>query len=208
MSGPPADIPASELWLKLSAKERPSRVVDFPRKGEDGEPVGQLRIRVLTQEEQMICAAAAEKVARDHLKESKKDDLGYERLFSDALSVEVLFRSCRDINDVSKALFPSPKALRAALSTEECGMLFQHYLTVAVELGPTALTMSDEELEAWINRLADGGSAFPFDLLSSDLQTILVVYMARQLKLLRANSSAGSPPDESSFGDEPSNTED
>ena len=197
MSGPPADISPTDLWLKLSARERPSKVVDFPRKGEDGNPVGQLRIRVLTQEEQMVCASAAEKIAREHLKDSKKDELGYERLYSDAFCVEVLFRACRDVADIGRALFPSPKHLRGALTTEECSMLFQHYLTVSVELGPTALTMSDEEFEAWVSRLAEGGSAFPFDLLSSDLQRLLILYMARLLTSQKDKSSVGSPPEES-----------
>lgn len=197
MSGPPADISASELWLKLSSRERPSKIVDFPRNGEDGKPVGRLRIRVLTQEEQMACSVAAEKLVKEHLKDSGKDELGYERLFSDALCVEVLFRACRDENDVGRALFPGTKQLRTALSTEECSMLFQHYLTVSVELGPTALTMSDGEFDAWIARLVEGGSAFPFDLLSSDLQRLLILYMARLLTSPKDSSFAGSQPEES-----------
>lgn len=197
MSGPPADVSATDLWLKLSSRERPSKLVDFPRKDDDGNPVGQLRIRILTQEEQMVCASAAEEVAKKHGKDGKKDELGYERLFADALCVEVLFRACRDEKDQNRTLFPSPKALRSALTTEECSMLFQHYLTVSVELGPTALTMSDEEFEAWVSRLAEGGSAFPFDLLSSDLQRLLLLYMARLLTSLRDKSSVGSQPEES-----------
>lgn len=166
-------------------------VVDFPRKGDDGQPLGQLRIRVLTQEEQMASASAAEKLTKEMLKEGKKDELGYERLFSDALCVELLFRACRDVNDTSRTAFPSTKSIRSALTTDECSMLFQHYLTVSVELGPTVLTMSDDEFDHWVDRLAEGGSAFPFGLLSSELQTILPVYMARQLKSLKGNSSAG-----------------
>jgi hypothetical protein len=194
MSLPPTDISPSQLWVKLSSTERPSQVVDFPRRGPDGEPVGQLRIRILTQEEQMSCASAAEKVAREHLKEAKKDDLGYERLFTDACMIEVLFRACRDLDDPKKPAFPAPKNIRQALTTEECGMLFQHYLTAQLELGPTEGSMSDEEIEAWISRLAEGGSAFPFDLLSSDLQKILLLYMAYQLRSSPKDSAFAGPP--------------
>lgn len=197
MSGPPTDIPASELWLKLAQKERPSKLVDFPRKGEDGKPVGQLRIRILTQEEKLASASAAEKLVREHLKDAKKDDLGYERAFADAFTVEVLFRACRDETDEKRSTFPSPKHLRQALTTEECSMLFEHYLTVSVELGPIVVNMTDAEFESWIDRLVEGGSAFPFDLLSSDLQKILLLYMASQLRNSRTDkSSAGSPPEE------------
>jgi len=152
----------------------------------------------------MVCTAAAEKIAKEHLKDSKKDELGYERLFTDAVCVEVLFRACRDAEDVSKPAFPSPKSIRHALTTEECAMLFQHYLTVQLELGPMVVTMSDDEVEAWITRLAEGGSSFPFDMLSSDLQKILLLHMAYQLRSLPTDKSfAGSLPEESSTSDSP-----
>lgn len=201
MANPPADIPASELWLKLSSRDRPSKLVDFPRMDENGTPVGRLRIRVLTQEEQMSCSVAAEKTVKDHMKDSTKDDLGYERLFSDAYCVEILFRACRDENDVNRALFPGTRQLRSALSTEECAMLFQHYQTVSLELGPMAVSMSEDELEAWVAKLAEGGSAFPFDLLSSDLQRILILYTAQSLMSQKGKPSAGSLPEESSPSD-------
>lgn len=197
MSGPSKDIAASQLWLKLQELPRPSKLVDFPRKGPNGEPIGQLRIRILTQEEQMAATAEAEGLARKHLKEGKKDELGYERLFSDAVCVEVLCRACRDADDAERPAFPAPAALRQVLTTEECAKLFEHYLTVQLELGPTVATMSDEELEAWIDRLVEGGSAFPFDLLSSDLQKLLVLHMAFQLRRSQTDkSSVGLQPEE------------
>lgn len=197
MSNPPTNISASQLWLKLSSQERPSKIVDFPRKGPDGEPLGRLRIRILTQEEQMAATVAAENFVREHLKEAKKDEIGYERLYTDAVIVEVLFRACRDEEDEKRAAFPSPKKLRQALTTEEIGALFRHYMTVQLELGPTVSSMSEEECEAWITRLAEGGSAFPFDLLDSDFQRVLLLHMAFRLRSSPTGSgSAGSPLDE------------
>ncbi len=201
---PPSDTPPSALWLALASSERPSKVVDFPRFDLKGEAVGKLRIRILTQEEQMAAAAAAEKLAKEHLKDGKKDELGYERLFSDALCIEVLFRACRDENDVKRPAFPSVKQIRQMLTTEEAATLFQHYLTVQLELGPTRIEMSDEEAEAWIDRVAEGGSAFPFDLLSSDLQRLLLLHMAFQLRSSPTDkSSAGSLPEEPTTETEP-----
>lgn len=145
----------------------------------------------------MICTAAAEDFARKHIKDGKKDELGYERLFTDAICVELLFRACRDENNPEQTTFPTPKHIREALTTEECGRLFEHYLTVQLELGPLVVTMSDDEMEAWIDRLAEGGSSFPFDLLSSELQKIVLLHMAFQLRSSRMDtSSAGSPPEE------------
>jgi hypothetical protein len=197
MSKPPTDIPASALWLRLQDMPRPSKVVDFPRTKLDGTPVGQLAIWVLTQEEQMSCAAAGERFARLHLKEGKKDELGYESLYSNAVCVEILWRSCRDTDDLNRPAFPSPELIRRTLTTEECTRLFEHYLTVQLELGPIVDKMSDAEVDAWIRRISEGGSAYPFDLLSSDMQKILLLTMARRLESSQtAKSSAGSPPEE------------
>jgi ssRNA-specific RNase YbeY (16S rRNA maturation enzyme) len=194
-------MPASKLWLKLQELPRPTQVVDFPRMIND-EPVGKIAMRVLTQEEQMICTAAAEEVVRKHMKDARKDELGYERLFTDAVCVEVLYRACRDADDPTNTVFPTPKDIRSALTTEECAKLFEHYITIQLELGPTVATMSDEEMEAWIDRLVEGGSAFPLDLLSSDQRKLLTLYMAYQLRTSPTDTfSAGWQPDESTPSD-------
>lgn len=199
MSGPPKDIEPSQLWLKLSSTERPFKLVDFPRLNAEGEAVGQMAVRVLTQEEQMISTVAAEDFCRKYLKDAKKDELGYSRLFSDAYCVEVLYRACRDADDPQRPSFPSPKSIREQLSIDECGKLFEHYLTVSLEFGPLVSQMSDDEMEAWIDKLAEGGSAFLFDTLSSDLQRVVLMHMAYQLRPSRTdNSSVGELPEESS----------
>lgn len=196
--GPSKDIPASTLWLKLQELPRPTKIVDFPRFDESGKPIGQLAMRILTQEEQMICSAAAEEFTKKHLKDGKKDELGYERLYADSVCVEVLYRACRDADDVTRPAFPTPKSIRESLSTEECAKLFEHYMTIQLELGPTIATMSEQQMEAWIDRLVEGGSAFPFDLLSSELQKIVLMYMAFRLRSSPTDkSSAGSQPAES-----------
>ncbi len=208
MSGPSKDIPASELWLKLSSHERPFKVVDFPRKDLEGNVIGQLAVRILTQEEQMVCTSAAEAFCRKHIKDGKKDELGYERLFTDAICVEVLYRACRDADNPSRPAFPSPKHIQEGLTTEECAKLFDHYLTAQVELGPLVVTMTDEEMDAWVSRLAEGGSSFPFDLLSSDLQRLVLLHMAFLLRGSSTDSiSAGELPDESSSSTETSQPE-
>lgn len=199
MSGPPKDIPASQLWLKLQEMPRPTKLVDFPRMV-NGEPVGELAIRILTQEEQMICTAAAEDLTRKHIKEGKKDELGYDRIFTDALTVELLFRACRDASDPTRPAFPSPKQIREILTTDECATLFNHYLTIQLELGPIRVSMTAAEMEAWVDRLVEGGSAFPFDLISSGLQRLLLLHMAFRLRSSQTDmSSAGSR------GEEPTN---
>lgn len=191
MSGPPANIEPSELFRLLSEMPRPSQVVDFPRKiGPDGKPLPKMAIWVLTQEEQMACRRSAERLAQEHVKDGKKGSLGYEELYSDAMFVEVLFRACRVEGDLSRPVFPTPKHIRQTLSTDEIAVLFRNYMTVQLELGPIVATMTEEQMNAWIERLAEGGSAFPFDSWDSDVQRVLLLFMARLVVSLRTGTNS------------------
>jgi hypothetical protein len=197
-------MPASDLWRLLQELPRPHKLVDFPRTGPDGKPVGQLAIQVLTQEEQMAANAEAEKVARTLLKDGKRGDLGYEAVFNNEGAVQVVLRACRDANDVTKAAFPGAAAIRAKLTADEVGMLFDHYLTVQLQLGPIITEMSDVEFEAWVTRL-DEGQAFFFDRLSSETKKTLVLTMASRLRRFSTDTySAGSLPDEGADESSPS----
>ncbi len=205
--GPPKDVPASQLWARLQEMPRPTRIVDFPRKNESGEPIGQVRIRILTQEEQIAAAASADTFARKLLKEASREHIGYDEVYRNAMCVEILFRACRDVDEPTRPAFPRPEQIREHMTAEECGVLFEHYMTVQTEVGPLASSLSKEECEAWIEKIAKGGSAFPFDLLSSELQKILVLFMASRLATSQTDtSSVGSPldaPDEDQSEPEP-----
>lgn len=137
---PTAKPEPSKLWRAISGETtRPTKLVDFPREDENGLVPGRVRMRVLTQNEQMICATAAHGVARKHLKEAEPGELGYERLYSDALMIEVLFRACRDEHDPNGFAFPTPLDMRAKLTTVECSRLLKAYLTAERELSPVDL---------------------------------------------------------------------
>lgn len=200
--GPPEDIDASDLWLALQALPRPVRNVPIPRKlpGTDV-AVGEVAIWPLSQDEHHQANAAADRFTKELLKDPQKKDeanIGYTNLFANELAVQQLWRACRDPNKLERHAFPSPKALRLTLTNDEVGVLYNHFLTAQSELGPIIATMDEEEYEAWVRRLAEGGKAFPFDLLSWDLRIHLVRTMARQIvDSWTATSSAGAQPGES-----------
>lgn len=198
MSMPPNDVPAGALWIALQEMPRPTRTVAFPRNKPDGTPVGELAIWVLTQEEQMICSAAAEKFAKGKVKDGKRDDLGYATIYANASCVEILFRCCREVDNLKRSAFPSPELIRQTLTADECGRLFEHYLSVQLELGPIVADLTKEELDAWIVRLGEGGlAASPFVLLSPEMQKVLAHTMAVQIAIYRkALTSAGLLPGE------------
>lgn len=190
----------SALWLAITAMPRPSRVVDFPRTDITGKPVGEVRLRVLTQEEQMLSSAEAERFAKKAIKELPKSDeakRGYDDLYNNAAAVEILFLACRQKDAIDRPFFPSPSALRKALTADEVGALMIHYYTAQSELGPIIARMSQEEMDAWVKRLGEGGSRFPLDLLSWEQLKELTFSLATRLhKLTTGTTSAGSPPNE------------
>lgn len=216
MSLPPSDIAPDALWVALQQMPRPQRVVDYPRLDPvTGKPAGKVTLRVLSQAELMSAAAATDKYTIDTLKRSpKKDETshGYEAIYNNESTVQLLFRAvyrARQVGPetwepVNLPFFPSPDAIRGVdgstgLTQEELATLLRMYFVVQRELGPIVDRMTPEEADAWIDRLAEGGSAFPLASLESDAVTDLVMHMVR---LLRPSStgitSSGSPPDERS----------
>ncbi len=201
MSLPPKDIAASDLWTRLTQLPRPSREVDYPRLDPTtGESIGKVVIQILSQQEQMVAAVAAERFTREQLKDPKGTEagLGYQNVYKNAQAVEVLSRACRRSDDPTQPMFPSPKLMREQLTPDEVGVLLSIYLEVQTELGPIVAHMDEGEMEAWIRRLVEGGSAFPLAQLSSELTSDLVMLMASRLyPSLIATSSPGSQPDDS-----------
>lgn len=200
MPGPPENTEASELWLALTQVPRPHRIVDFPRNlPGTTTPVGQIAIWPLTQEEQVASNTEADRFTKSLLKEAqRKDDanLGYHHTYANETAVQVLFRACRDANNLQKAAFPSPTQLRQQLTADEVGVLFNSYLRVQSEVGPIAAYMTEDEMNAWLERLGEGGSAFPLDLVSWEMRDRLLMHSASLLcKYWKDTSSAGSPPE-------------
>ena len=184
-NGPPTDVSASELWTLLEQMPRPSAVVDFPRKlpGSD-EAVGQIRIWVLTQQEQMACAVEAERFAKRMIEAKQiagEENTGYQDLYKNEVTVQVLLRACRKVSDVNQAAFPNSEAVRKKLTVDEVGVLARHYIQTQAKLGPIISYMTAEEERAYIARLAEAGDTFPLGLLSPEERDRLMLSMACQL---------------------------
>ncbi|WP_437767184.1 hypothetical protein WMF27_20510 [Sorangium sp. So ce281] len=202
MPPPESEISAAELWLQITSVPRPYRLVPFPRKAPDGKAIGEIAMVVLTQEESMAATASTERFVRKMLKEqgalpqNGEVSAGYSTLFENRCSCEVLFRACKRKEDISRPFFPSIEAVAQKLTTDEIGVLMFNYTRVQSELGPIVGKMSQEEMDAWIERLAVGGSSFPLDSLSLAARSQLMLYMASQLYSSRmASSSPGTQPE-------------
>jgi hypothetical protein len=134
MAGPPTNIEPSELWAKLQDMPRPHRVVDFPRLGPDGNPVGQVAIWPLSQQEQIAAVVEAERFAQTLLRDNAPGDLGYEIVFASEGAAQTLWRACRAADEPKRPAFPSPAAIREKFTTDELGELFEQYMAVQRDL--------------------------------------------------------------------------
>jgi hypothetical protein len=192
-----SDLSARDLWAQITAIPRPHRIVDFPRNGPDGKPIAQFAMMVLTQDESMLATASTERWVKKLLKDNGclpgKDEVsgGYHVLFENRASLEILFRSAKRIDDLSKPFFPTVDTIGARLTTDEIGVLMTSYLHVQSQLGPILSEMGQDEVDAWIERLAKGGSSNPLPFLSLGALSHLVTSMAS--RLWSSQMASGSP---------------
>lgn len=194
-----------DLWQKITALPRPWKAVDYPRNGADGQPIGQIAVVILLQEEQSLAAASANDAARKLIKELPKageSQTGFEDVYRNFAAAEVLWRACLDKaqmeNGIERKVFPSPAELRRKLNVDEIGILFSNYLTVQEELGPIISNLNAEEVKAWITRLKESGSKLPLDSLSSEgLKSLVLILVGLLPSSPTDSTSPGSPPSSS-----------
>lgn len=189
-------IAPSQLWIEMSTMPRPHRIVDFPRRNPaTGEPIGQVAIWPLTQQEQIQSAVAAEKVLAERFKGIEKErSIGYDAAYSNTVVVEILFRACRDTKNLDLPAFPSAHDLRTAITPDESAVLFEAYLAMTTEVGPIISALSKGDVDGWIDRLRIGGQQIdPLDSCSSGMLRVLARALVDRLGSSTTQpSSAGS----------------
>ncbi len=194
LPGREVQVQPSDVWLALSSIPRPSRVVDVPRLIPGTKvSVGEVAIWALTQQEQAACTAEADRFTRQLMRDpahAEQTSFGYHHLFACEYALQTLARACRNPKNLQQPAFPSPKLLRPKLTDDELTILFNSYLTVHAELSPCIDRMDPEEFENFVLRIAESGSALPFEELSWDLQRTAVVALALQLAASWATTAA------------------
>ena len=201
MTAPPKDIDPSDLWAQLATAPRPHEIVDYPRFREDGAPIGQVGIVVLTFEEQLACSRDAGKFTRSFLKEKDlaPEAPDYVEIYRSQAALEVLIRCCRKPNNIDHRMFPSLEELRRKATGDEIDVLLRQYLQVKAKYGPIISQMEEDQVDVWVERLAKAGSSLPLGLFSWDALAELTLRLAfRQHRFSTDTSSAGGPLDDGS----------
>ena len=187
LNSPPADVAPSALLARLQDTPRPNeRNLPFPRKDDDGNPIGTFAFWALMQEEIDLCRADAGAYADSLVKRDKDNNAPNQRPWSEnyesAVLVEVLFRTLRDNEDLNKPLFRSPDEIRHFLADDEIVHLYEAYSAMQQRRGPLFRVLTEDELEEWIDVLAKGADQYPFELCSRGQLVALVVSFASQMR--------------------------
>ncbi len=202
MSGPPTDISANELFLRLTERPRPSKVIPFPALDDASMGIpGEIRIQVLRKEDH----DRARLMAHQRLKTSAgRYGLGVlevkdmaspvvQEVLADLAGCEILALACMtpksQSDDADKPkyvrVFPDGDAVSKVLSADEIAVLFSAYLQVQHDFGPyEPLIAGEEDVSAWIRRLVEGADTLPFLRLSSPQWAELLNSLALRLYTL------------------------
>jgi len=201
------ELRPSEAFRVLSAKERPTELVDFPRFDEAGKPLFQFRFQILTQYEIDSASAAAEEYTRRRLKDKRftQQDIAemreesWREVYDNARLVELLFIAMRDDSDIKQSLFSHPDELRKLLTADELAQLFHSYTAVQFKFGPLWRMLDENEIDELVDHLTAGVGASPLAGLAHGQLIQLVLSMASRLSSLRIDTgSAGSPSESGS----------
>lgn len=166
-----------DQWRAMHSLPRPSAVGDFP--GTIGGKKWKIRIFAATQEE---IENARINARRELLNPDDPNEIKYtvaeledpfiRDTYQDRISQHVLAAVCRSAEPVRgsekdkggpdyRVWFDGAKDVRR-LSKEALSVLYAYWQIVQKQLGPFASDIqSEEDLNRWIRRLGEGGSAFP-----------------------------------------------
>jgi hypothetical protein len=199
MSGPPTDVPASELFQKLLERPRPGLEVPFAGLDVPGGR-GVLRVQVLHNEQhtraRLMAHNAVKKYAERYglpkLTAADMHEEAVKGVVTDLAACEVLAMACTGVNPINGAdtedpnvrypvIFANGEAVTKTLSSDEVAYLFAAYTMVQHKYGPHEAICLPEDVNAWVTRLVEGAAEFPFLRLSSPQWAELLTAFATRL---------------------------
>lgn len=198
---PPKDVEPSELFQRLLERPRPAEVVPFPGLDWAGSR-GEVRIQVLAKEEhdrarlaaQHLVKKQAQKYGLPALTAADMNEEAVKGVVADLAACEVLAMACTQTKpfvgsqteDNPKVNYPriwaDGEAVGRTLSADEVAFLFAAYTMVQHKFGPhEALLGTEDDINAWVKRLALGAADYPFLRLSSPQWVELLMGFATRL---------------------------
>lgn len=195
MPKPFQEVAPSELFLKLLERPAPNEVYPFPRMGDDGEPVFNVRVFVLAEKTLEVCRLRARKWLLEKAKESAAaTQLLDEHTIGDRLVKECIAEAVHEDRVISGTDdWATPRYRRlfrgaddvGELTADEVAALYGAYLMTQLKFGPTDATFTDErEVNEWVGRLSDGARPFALPLLQSHQRDALLLSLVQRSSTL------------------------
>lgn len=182
------DESPQEWFAKVLRKPRAHELVTFPRKLEDGSEF-QIAIWVLTTLESADANGEAIKAARRIIGGNDPiEQIIQTEVFKQQLTSQLLFRSCRQVGDLSKPLFRTPKDVLEYLTLDETGFLLSAYLMIQANLSPLFTSMTEQDMQDIIKRIQDGASAAPLAFFTLGALKALVIYLVSLLSTVQTST--------------------
>ena len=174
MAFPPNDVPATDLFLKLSAPTRPSEIVDFPRRDPYTRlPIGQVRMQVLNLAEYDEARIKAQYwiIDKKRIDKAQLDGQAIKEVIGDRIAKELISLACLSVEPIKGTEEKGyPRYLRHFRSADEVDVLLADelealWMTLQMlqrKYGPYEGNLENaEQATAWMKRLVEGGTALP-----------------------------------------------
>lgn len=167
---------------------RQHKLVDHCRKDAEG-ITPKIAMVTLTQEESLATSINTEKFVRKFFKESDTDlpktgeaSSGYGMIFEQKAALEILFKVCRNPDDLKVPFFKTPDHMAENLTTEEIGYLMRLYGHVRSQLSPIRYDISEEEVDAWIYRIDTEQAVYMLDSMSPAVLGDFILALVKRVK--------------------------
>lgn len=145
-------------------------IADFPRRRADGTVIEKVHVRSLSDEEQTLAIADAVREYKALLESGDSKSLAYSKgqveIEHNLIVRHVLAIACRRVDDPKTPFFKWGIVDVRRFTARELGELWLAYAAVQQAAMPSLGEMSVAELNAWADRVAEGGESFPFYLAS------------------------------------------
>jgi hypothetical protein len=208
MGMPPEDVDPQKLFQQLMDCPRPSKVVDFPRQDPvSGKRLPRVRLMSLTATETEEARADGLAYVKRLIDAKKDEGLDpkditldvIQDLTTDSIAKHIIIKACRWEkpmknleNDPSGKQYPyvfhgMGDFDKAQMTLDEVAVLYQQWEVFQHESGPMYTgPMSDEEINAWVERLALGASRLPLSEISLPALVDLTYSLAMRAYTLTA----------------------
>lgn len=143
-------------WEMLQSTPTPSCVVEYPRKEPiKGQSFGQVRVRLLTQEQQHLAQIFAAQFTNEDLEHLHiTSGTAWDELYQSYLNLEIVQRACfseevYQSKGEYKLMFPPVKLMKMKMTDDELSYLVKSYLTLQQTKGAIRDIIKGEDLRFW-----------------------------------------------------------